>query len=66
MEHNWNPGEFTCCLTCGCFLFDIHRELTERAKAPCPGRTPEFQAHRDAVMARLHELVASIKGSPDA
>lgn len=40
-KHNWNPDPFggTCCVRCGCSMFDLFHELSERSKLPCPGRT---------------------------
>lgn len=53
-EHNWNDSlDFCSCLTCGCAMWNIFQELTPQARGYCPGRTPEFQARRDAAFADL-------------
>lgn len=65
-EHNWNPCEgfnFSC-LACGCYLFNIMSEATEEAQKDCPGRTPEFQAQRDASFAALRDKASHMRREP--
>jgi hypothetical protein len=39
--HNWNHGPLgPACVRCGCQMFSIFHEPTERGQKPCLGRKP--------------------------